>query len=170
MGHIGGRTTRPRLLRKQEGNLNHEIIDLLFGFMDSFKNRFHEVTQANDLSIPQGHLLLTLDEPISMRDVAAGMGYDASHITALVDQLEERHLVERRADPVDRRVKRIVITEGGLELRARMEDELLDTLLPLDQLTGAQRVQLRDLLALSGPIVSPNDPGGVGVAGANCVP
>jgi hypothetical protein len=46
-------------------------------------------------------------------------------------------------------VKRIVITEGGLELRAQMEDQLLDTLLPLAQLTGAQRVELRDLLALA---------------------
>ncbi len=149
MGHIEGRATRPHLRRKEEGNLNHEIIDLLFGFMDSFKNRFHEVTQANDLSLPQGHLLMTLDEPIPMRDVAAGMGYDASHITALVDQLEQRHLVERRPDPSDRRVKRIVITEGGLELRARMEDQLLATLLPLDQLSNAQRLELRDLLALA---------------------
>jgi DNA-binding MarR family transcriptional regulator len=151
MGHIEGRATRPRLLRKQAGNLHHEIIDLLFGFMDSFKNRFISVTEAHDLSLPQGHLLMTLDEPISMRDVAAGMGYDASHITALVDQLEQRHLVERRPDPTDRRVKRIVITEGGLELRATLEDELLDTLLPLDLLTGDQRVQLRDLLALTNP-------------------
>ena len=157
MGHIEGRATRPRLLRKQQGNLDHEIIDLLFGFMENFKNRFHEVTQANDLSLPQGHLLLTLDEPIPMRDVAAGMGYDASHITALVDQLEQRNLVERRADPLDRRVKRIVITEGGLELRARMEDRLLETLLPLDQLSGAQRVELRDLLALAGPATPPDD-------------
>jgi len=149
MGHIEGRATRPRLLRKQAGNLNHEIIDLLFGFMDTFKNRFHDVTRAHDLSIPQGHLLLTLDGPVSMGDVASGMGYDASHITALVDQLEERHLVERRADPADRRVKRIVITEGGVQLRAEMEDELLDTLLPLAQLTSTQRLELRDLLALA---------------------
>ena len=104
-----------------------------------------------------------------MRDVAAGMGYDASHITALVDQLEQRHLVERRADPVDRRVKRIVITEGGLELRARMEDQLLDTLLPLDQLNGTQRVELRDLLALAVPGQF-GDPASSGGSGPDCLP
>ena len=150
MGHITG-PTRPTLRRKRAGDVNHEIIDLLFGFMDSFKNQFLDVATAHDLSIPQGHLLLTLDEPISIRDVAAGMGYDASHITSLVDQLEQRHLVERRADPTDRRVKRVAITEGGLRLRAEMEDELLATLLPLDQLSAEQRVELRDLLAVAVP-------------------
>ena len=65
-----------------------------------------------------------------MRDVAEGMGYDASHITALVDQLEARELVERRPDPTDRRVKRIVVTPKGDALRDQMEDELLATMLP----------------------------------------
>lgn len=147
MGHIENRLGRPTLRRKQAGNVDHEIIDLLFGFMNSFKDRFLDVTDAYGLSLPQGHLLMTLDEPISMGDVAAGMGYDASHITTLVDQLEARQLVERRPDPVDRRVKRIVITDQGAELRDKMEDQLLASLLPLDRLTKAQRLQLRDLLA-----------------------
>jgi DNA-binding MarR family transcriptional regulator len=146
MGHMHERMGRPTLRRKEAGNLNHEIIDLLFGFMNSFKDRFLDVTESYELSLPQGHLLMTLDEPISMRDVAAGMGYDASHITALVDQLEGRGLVERRPDPTDRRVKRIAITDRGAALRDEMEDQLLASLLPLDRLTAAQRAQLRDLL------------------------
>jgi DNA-binding MarR family transcriptional regulator len=148
MGHIEGRPNRPVLRRRQPGDIDHEIIDLLFGFMDSFKDRFVAVTGAHGLTLPQGHLILTLDEPVSMRDVAAGMGYDASHITALVDQLEARQLVERRPDPTDRRVKRIVVTAQGDKLRDEMEDELLATMLPLDQLDPAQRVQLRDLLVV----------------------
>jgi DNA-binding MarR family transcriptional regulator len=151
MGHIEGRPTRPTLRHQEAGNLTHEIIDLLFALMDGFKDRFREVAESHELSMPQAHLLLSLHEPVPMRDVAAGMGYDASHITALVDRLEERHLVERRPDPTDRRVKRIVITEGGLELRDRMEDQLLATLLPLDQLSVAQRAELRDLLAAAVP-------------------
>jgi DNA-binding MarR family transcriptional regulator len=147
MGHIESRLGRPTLRRKQAGNLNHEIIELLFGFMGTFRDRFLEVTAAYDLSLPQGHLLMSLDEPIPMGDVAAGMGYDASHITTLVDQLEGRGLVERRPDPGDRRVKHIVITEPGAELRDQMEDQLLVSLLPLDQLTKPQLQQLRDLLA-----------------------
>jgi DNA-binding MarR family transcriptional regulator len=146
MGHIESRTGRPTLRRKQAGNLNHEIVDLLFGFMNTFKDRFVDVAGAHGLSLPQGHLLMTLDEPVSMGDVAAGMGFDASHITTLVDQLEARGLVERRPDPTDRRVKRVAITDQGTALRDQFEDQLLASLLPLDQLTRAQRLQLRDLL------------------------
>ncbi len=152
MSHIQGRISRPILRRRQPGDVDHDIIDLLFGFMDSFKDRFVAVTDRHGLTMPQGHLLMTLDEPVSMRDVAAGMGYDASHITALVDQLEARDLVERRPDPTDRRVKRIVATPKGDALRDQMEDLLLATLLPLDQLDPDQRIALRDLLvAVSRP-------------------
>ena len=164
MGHIQGRPNRPVLRRRKPGDIDHEIIDLLFGFMDSFKDRFVAVTDAHDLTLPQGHLILTLDEPVSMRDVADGMGYDASHITALVDQLEARQLVERRPDPTDRRVKRIVVTPAGDALRDEMEDELLATMLPLDQLAPDDRVRLRDLLT---QISVPRDADRVDAA---CVP
>jgi DNA-binding MarR family transcriptional regulator len=154
MGHIQG-PGRPVLRRRQPGNVDHDIIDLLLGFMDSFKDQFVAVTSAHGLSLPQGHLILTLDEPVSMRDVAAGMGYDASHITALVDQLEARELVERRPDPTDRRVRRIAVTARGDALRDQMEDELLATMLPLGQLDDDQRRQLRDLLAaISRPLAA----------------
>ena len=146
MSHIHG-PGKPVLRRRQPGNVDHDIIDLLLGFMDSFKEQFVVVTSAHDLTLPQGHLILTLHEPASMRDVAAGMGYDASHITALVDQLESRQLVERRPDPRDRRVKRIAVTAQGNALRDQMEDALLATMLPMGQLDDDQRLQLRDLLA-----------------------
>src|SRR3954453_15448728 len=139
MGHIHGRAGqrgagRPILRRRTPGDVGHEIIDLLFGFMDSFRERFVALPDAPTLTMPQGHLIMTLDEPVAMRDLAEGMGYDASHITALVDQLEARGLVERRPDPTDRRVKRIVVTPKGDKLRDQIEDELLETILPLDQL------------------------------------
>lgn len=49
---------------------------------------------------------------------------DPSTTTWLVDRLERRGLVERRIDAHDRRVKRIVLTEVGVELRARLTAEL----------------------------------------------
>jgi DNA-binding MarR family transcriptional regulator len=162
MGHSKGGLSRPILRRRRPGDVDHEIIDLLFGFMDSFKDRFVAVIGAHGLTLPQGHLIMTLDEPVAMRDVAEGMGYDASHITALVDQLEARQLVERRPDPTDRRVKRIVVTPKGDALRDRIEDELLATILPLDRLTAEQRLELRDLLAL---VSTPSTDAGRGFGG-----
>lgn len=77
------------------------------------------------------------------------MGFDASYITAIVDRLEERSLIERRPDPHDRRVRRMALTDAGAELRERIRDSLFDTLPPLSQLSITQRRQLRDLLAIA---------------------
>ena len=90
---------------------------------------------------------MSLDEPTPMSELARNMGFDASHITSIVDRLEERQLVERRPDANDRRVKRIVITPAGQKIRDRIEDELLATMVPLGGLDAEQRLQLRDLLA-----------------------
>ena len=136
-----------KLSRAQEGDLDHEILSLLLVLVDSFKDRFEAAVEARDLNLAQGHLLMSLDEPTPMSELARNMGFDASHITSIVDKLEDRELVERRPDTQDRRVKRIVLTPAGQKARDQIEDQLLASMMPLDGLDTAQRVQLRDLLA-----------------------
>lgn len=136
-----------KLSRAREGDLDHEILGLLLVLVDSFKDRFEAAVESADLNLAQGHLLMSLDEPTQMSELARNMGFDASHITSIVDKLEDRNLVERRPDAHDRRVKRIVLTTAGQKARDQIEDQLLATMVPLGGLDAAQRVQLRDLLA-----------------------
>ena len=56
-----------------------------------------------------------------MRELAERLYLDPSNLTALVDRLEALGLVERQADPDDRRVKRLVITDKG----TRLSDEII---------------------------------------------
>jgi DNA-binding MarR family transcriptional regulator len=137
-----------KLSRTREGDLDHEIIGLLLELLDSFKDRFQAAVEAVDLTLPQGHLMMALDEPTPMSELARNMGFDASHITSIVDKLEDRRFVERRPDANDRRVKRIVITPAGQAARDSIEDQLLATMLPIG-LDVEHRVQLRDLLVLA---------------------
>ncbi|MDQ6613952.1 MAG: MarR family transcriptional regulator [Actinomycetota bacterium] len=58
--------------------------------MESFKGHFVVALEKLDLSMSQGHVLMCLDEPVPMSAIARRMGFDASHITALIDRLEER--------------------------------------------------------------------------------
>lgn len=53
---------------------------------------------------------------VTQRQVAEDVGLDPSQIVALVDDLESRGLVERTADPGDRRNKLIVATDAGRKL------------------------------------------------------
>ncbi|GAA1701574.1 MarR family transcriptional regulator [Microbacterium sediminicola] len=56
--------------------------------------------------------------PPSQREIAEYLRLDPSQVVALVDDLQKRGLVERRADPSDRRTNVVGATPTGVELRA----------------------------------------------------
>ncbi|WP_028008808.1 MarR family winged helix-turn-helix transcriptional regulator [Solimonas flava] len=53
------------------------------------------------------------DQDRSLRDLAWEMGTDAPAATVIINDLEERGLVERRAHPEDRRSKLVSLTAEG---------------------------------------------------------
>lgn len=134
-------------LQQSQDPLDDDLIDLLVALMESLREHFVTALETVDLPPAQGQLLMCLNQPTSMSEIARNVGFDASHVTSIVDRLEERLLVERRPDDHDRRVKRIAITETGIEVRKQIKKELFRNLTPLGQLTGPQRSQLHELLA-----------------------
>lgn len=121
---------------------------LMHELMMSMKGRFFAIAGEFELSPPQVMALRSLDpaRPMPMSELAGVMACDNSNVTGIVDRLEARGLVERRAAEHDRRVKMLAVTETGAELRelllARMyaAPEALAALSPEDQRA------LRDLL------------------------
>jgi DNA-binding MarR family transcriptional regulator len=94
-------------------------------------------------------LLLDLepDDPRPMRALAETFACDASNVTWMVDQLEERGLVERRTLRSDRRVKTVALTALGEKTKAGL---LLRIYEPPDNLLAIARDDLealRDALA-----------------------
>ena len=81
------------------------------------------------------------------RDIAAVSRTSAASVTSLLKGLEQRGLVERRAEPGNARVKRVHTTPAGAELVAGFPDAMAaldDTILaPLD---GDERATLQRLL------------------------
>jgi DNA-binding MarR family transcriptional regulator len=81
-----------------------------------------------------------------MRRVACALHCDNSNVTGIVDRLEDRGLVERRVDPADRRIKRLVLTAPGSELRRALRERLAQPPAPLQRLSATEQRSLRDLL------------------------
>jgi DNA-binding MarR family transcriptional regulator len=94
----------------------------------------------------------------SQAALAATLGIDRTVMTYLLDAFEGCGLVERQRDPADRRARRIVATDKGLEVLAAMEarvaaaeEELLAGLVP------AQRALLRELLERAATGTGPDE-------------
>ncbi|MEU7998321.1 MarR family winged helix-turn-helix transcriptional regulator [Micromonospora sp. NPDC049060] len=85
------------------------------------------------------------DLPLPARDLAEGLGCDRSNVTALVDKLERAGLVERHADPADRRQRTLVVTGPGRRVRARVHQVMSDSRL-LAGLTVEELATLRELV------------------------
>jgi DNA-binding MarR family transcriptional regulator len=101
-----------------------------------------------ELSPAQWHVLQLIapDEPLPMGELARDLACDASNVTGLVDRLEARRLVERRAAPHDRRVKVIALTRQGGALRARIAARLAEPPGPIARLSAFERRQLSAIL------------------------
>ena len=79
-----------------------------------------------ELSPAQCHVLHLIEpgRPIPMGQLAETLACDASNVTGLVDRLESRGLVRRRASAEDRRVKVLDLTPKGSRLRALLLDRM----------------------------------------------
>jgi DNA-binding MarR family transcriptional regulator len=101
-----------------------------------------------DLSPVQCHVLHLLqpDQPVPMGRLASTLACDASNVTGLVDRLESRGLIVRRASDDDRRVKVLVLTRAGVRLRAQLQKRLADPPDPFRRLSEAEQRTLVQIL------------------------
>jgi len=104
----------------------------------SLARMFDEALRPVGLTHGQFSLLMSLNRPEapSIKSVAELLGMDRTSLTAKLKPLERRGLIEVRADPEDRRSRRLALTESGgtLLVRAvpiwRRTHRKLDQILP----------------------------------------
>lgn len=91
--------------------------------------------------------------------LATHLGIDRTVMTYLIDDLTEAGLVERRANPTDRRQRQVVATDEGARAVAeacRQARAVEDAV--LSGLTTAERTQLRALLARAAASAAGREP------------
>jgi DNA-binding MarR family transcriptional regulator len=117
------------------------------GFM--LKDRTMEAFEETGMT-PYHHAVLALlnEEPRETQAmIADALGYDRSHLVGVLDELEERGLIERRRDPTDRRRHLVSLTKDGeqalVRLRAVSKQVENEFFRPLDE---KERKTLNELL------------------------
>ncbi|MET9777542.1 MarR family transcriptional regulator [Streptomyces sp. NPDC006367] len=125
--------------------LTLEVVGLIGEVVARFHADYEEAAAQRSLTGAQARLLslLTL-EPLPMRKLAQKLKCEPSNVTGIVDRLEARGLVERRADPGDRRVKVAAATEEGRRVARGLRESLRFAREPLAGLSEAERIALRD--------------------------
>src|SRR5882757_2716613 len=112
-------------------------------------SRFAARLAEVDLQPPLFRVLNLIDtaEGRSQQAIATAVQAPPSRMVGFVDELEQRGLVERRADPKDRRVRALYLTPAGREALARGREIAHQHEAELTQgLSGPERERLVELL------------------------
>lgn len=105
------------------------LVDQAARFSMAFA-RWTDSACSNGLSYQQMRLLDTLrcKGPAIMREIGRELGVSPRNMTAMVDALEQTHLVVRRPHPSDRRATLIELTPDGTRTAEKSLEPRLDAI------------------------------------------
>ena len=118
----------------------------MFEFVDAYNHAYESAAAQHDLSVAQACVLGRISKPRGMRELADELRCDASNITQIVSRLEGRDLIERSANPEDRRHRQLTRTSAGEALNAAFEQSFELARLASSNLSLEQQDQLAALL------------------------
>ncbi len=140
--------------RSDEDLLDLEILDSVAGLFGRLVAEGEALAKSFGIPVFVIKALHMLDNPLAMKDLGQRMHCDPSFITSIADTLEKHGLAVREPDPADRRVKRLVLTPAGADLKARLEDEVLSRTPWRQFLSREQRASLLALIRAMSPPLS----------------
>jgi MarR family transcriptional regulator, organic hydroperoxide resistance regulator len=134
---------------------SEELIAVLGQLFNHVKAHIERVVAPYDLPPPCAKALHLIDGSMSMKELGNRLACDGSFVTSIADTLEGHDLARREIDGEDRRIKNLVLTEKGLELRARLVRDLFS-----DDFPGVRQLDAHEretLLALMRKMVAGED-------------
>lgn len=118
-------TTTTNIMTNEAADAERLADFILFTQRSCILNLSSELNKEK-LSFPQFFLLayLSSEEFLAMSDIAHKMGHSTAAATGLVDRLEKLGFVERKQAADDRRKIMVRITDGGVNMVAKMRKEI----------------------------------------------
>ena len=105
--------------------LDQDIADALSEFFTHMMKRAEAVADEFGVPLFAVKALHQIDDPVTMKELGRRMHVDPSFVTMIADTLEKHGLAGREPNASDRRLKNLVLTPKGVELKARLERAIL---------------------------------------------
>lgn len=95
---------------------------LLIGLAERLRVFFDACAAEVGLTAPQAQVLLHLDEPRRITELASANSCDPSSASTMIQRLERDGLVVRVVDPADARARLVELSPAGRRARQRLQD------------------------------------------------
>ncbi len=126
--------------------LDQDIFDALAELVTHAMHRAEEVSQQFGVPVFCAKAMHRLDTSVAMKELGKRMHCDPSFVTMIADSLEQRGLARREPNAADRRIKNLVLTPAGLEMKDKLEQALLSQMPWCDALDLQERETLLALM------------------------
>lgn len=108
--------------------ISEQLLRLRFLVMTQFLKPMRE-KEREQCEFPPGYMhvlgwLSSKGGPVSMSDLACASFVSKPNLTTMIDRLCADGLVERSADPNDRRIVNVALTEEGMNFLKRHKEEV----------------------------------------------
>ncbi len=126
----------------------HQLWALIVECTSAYESRMAGAAAEVGLSPVSATTLVRLDPevPMSQKELAERLHCSPSTVVDPTDRLEERGLVVRQTNRDDRRVKVLVVTAKGRQVRTRLVSALLEPPEPLERLPAGEQARFRDAM------------------------
>jgi DNA-binding MarR family transcriptional regulator len=108
----------------ENDGLDEEIADAFGELFAQMVERFEDLARRVSLPSFCVKALHMLGKPMAMKELSQRFHCDPSFVTAIADALDSHGLGRRETDSKDRRIKNLLLTPKGMQLRERVEREL----------------------------------------------
>jgi DNA-binding MarR family transcriptional regulator len=107
-----------------QDRLNSDLADAFGELFEQMLERFEGLARRFSLPPFCVKALHMLGSPMAMKELGQRFHCDPSFVTSIADMLDSHGLGRRETDTRDRRIKNLVLTRAGMELRGRVEREM----------------------------------------------
>jgi DNA-binding MarR family transcriptional regulator len=142
--------------------LDQEIFDAMAEFLGQLLQRGERLAEQFGVPVFCLKALHRLGDSVTMKELGEQLHCDRSFVTMIADMLEERGLARREPHSSDRRLKNLVLTSDGLEMKRRLEGALVAQMPWSHALDVSERAHLLELVRKMTDAVAatPNPPPG----------